>query len=450
MNLVIVGAGKIGSTLVQNFLNEKHDIVVIDKDSEVLSDVVNRYDVQGIVGEGIERNTLIEAGVESADFFIACTPRDEMNILACVLAKKLGAKQTIARVRDPEFFKEMDNMKNEVGLDFFFNPEQRTAVEIAEVLKFPSSKSVESFAGGRANMVEFVINEGNPLIGKSLMQISKEYNCKVLIAMVNRLGKIIIPRGDFVVKKGDEIYILAPATEILAFSKKIKMFKPRAKSVLIAGGGKIAYYLAQDLIGSGVDVKIIENNKERAELLATYLDKATIIFGDATEHELLDEEGIKNSDAIVTLTGIDEENVIISLYAQSKGVDKVITKVDRSSINSMVKKLGLDTIVSPRVAIANHIIRFVRAHQAESGSGINTLYKLHDKVEALEFTVHEDFSALNVCLKDLKLQRNILVGGIVRGEEYIMPTGNSWLEKGDKVIVLTGAKNITELSQILD
>ena len=449
MNLLIVGAGKVGSTLVQNFLKEQHDIVVVDKNAEVLAGVVNRYDVQGVVGGGIERNTLIEAGVQDTDFFIACTPRDEINILACVLAKKLGAKKTIARVRDPEFFNEMDNMKNEVGLDYFFNPERRTAVEIEQLLKFPSAIHVESFAKGRAFMVEFKIDEKNPLADKTLIHIAKEYQCKVLIALVRRGGKVMIPRGDFVIKAGDDVHILAPETEILAFYKKIKMFKPRAKSVFVTGGGKIAYYLAKDLIEDGVDVKIIENNQQRAEELATELPKATVILGDATEHELLDEEALKNSDACVTLTGIDEENVIISLYAQSKGVNKVITKVDRSSVNDMVKKLGLDSVVSPKEAIANHIIRFIRAHQADSGSGINTMYKFHDKVEALEFTVGEDFEGLNVSIKKLKIKHNILVGGIVRGDEYIIPTGESCFEKGDKVIVITAVKSITELSQIL-
>lgn len=449
MKLVIVGAGKVGSTLVQNFLAEEHDIVVLDSNGAVLGDVVNRYDVQGIVGGGVERSALIEAGVQNADFFIACTPKDEINVLSCVLAKQLGAKRTIARVRDPELFNEMDNIKDEVGLDLFFNPEYRTAIDIAQILKFPSAKNVESFAGGSAYMVEFNISDGNPLINKSLMEIHKEYNCDVLIAIVMRGKDVIIPRGDFVIKKGDNVHILAPATEILAFSKKIKMFKPRAKSVIITGGGKIAYYLAQSLISTGVDVKIIENNKQRAEELAEQLSKATIVLGDASDHEFLDEEGLKNSDACVTLTGIDEENVIISLYAQSKRVNNVITKIDRSSVSVMVKKLGLDTVVSPKESIANHIIRFVRANQAETGSGINTLYRLHDKVEALEFTVGEDFCATQVKLKDLRLKDNILVGGIVRGVEFILPTGNTWLEKGDKVIVVTAVKSITELSQIL-
>jgi len=449
MKLLIVGAGKVGSTLVENLLNENHDIVVVDIDSVKLGEVANRYDVKGVVGGCLERGVLVDAGVSETDFFIACTPRDEVNILSCVLAKKLGARKTIARVRDPEFFKEMDNMKKDLGLDYFFNPEFRTAIEIAQVLRFPSADNVESFADGRANMVEFFISDINPLVGKSLMQISKDYNCKILIAMVSRGEEVIIPRGDFVIKKGDRIHILAPALEISNFSKKIKMFKHRAKSVFVIGGGKIAYYLTKELIGSGIDVKIIENDPDRAQVLSQSISKATVICGDGTEHELLDEERLKDSDACVTLTGIDEENVIISLYAESKGVGKVITKIDRSSVTDMVKKLGLSTVVSPRVAIANHIIRFVRAHQGDSGSGINTLYKFHDKVEALEFTVGENFDKQGVLLKDLQIKQNILIGGIVRGEEFILPKGDSALLKDDKVIVVTATKNITELNQIL-
>lgn len=448
MNLIIVGAGKVGSTLVENILHENHDIVVVDSDGETVSSVVNRYDVKGIIGGGLERNVLLDAGIDKADFLIACTPRDEMNILCCVLARKLGAKKTIARVRDPEYFKEMENMREDLGLDYFFNPEFQTAAEIAQVLKFPSAKNVESFADGRANMVEFHISEGNPVVGKSLMQIKKEYGNKILIGMVSRGNEVFIPRGDFVIESGDDIHIIAAEAELAAFSKKLKMFKPRAKSAFIIGGGKIAYYLAKILIDSGVSVKIAEKEKTRAEELSRLLSKATVILGDGTEQEILDEESLKESDACITLTGMDEENVMISLYAKQK-VGKAITKVDRPSVLGMVKMLGLDTVVSPRIAIANHIIRFVRAHQADSGSGINTLYKFHDRVEALEFTVSEDFKGAGVALKDLGVKSNILIGGIVRGEEFILPGGDSKLMTGDKVIVVTAVRKITELKQIL-
>ena len=450
MNIVIVGAGKVGSTLVQNFLSEKHNIYVVDSESAVVNDVVNHYDVKGIVGSGLDRKVLLDAETDKADFLIACTSRDEMNILCCVLGRKLGVRCTIARVRDPEYVKEMETMREDLGVDFFFNPEYRTAEDVVQVLKFPSASTVESFANGRAIMVEFNIDDGNPIIDKSLKEISQEYGNKILIAMVRRGEKVYIPKGDFVIKNGDDVHIIADEAELTLFSKKLKIFKPRAKSVFVVGGGKVAYYLSKALIDSGVDVKIIENDQERAEEISQLLPKATVILGDGTEQETLDEENLKNNDACVTLTGIDEENVIISLYAKQRGVEKVITKVDRKSVADMAKMLGLDTLVSPRISIANHIIRFVRAHQAETGSGINTLYKFSDKVEGLEFTVDESFKGIGVMLKDLKLIKQVLIGGIVRNNQFILPSGFSKLEKGDRVIVITAAEQIRELGQILD
>ena len=449
MNLVIIGAGKVGETLIENLVHENHDITVVDVNGETVQNVVNRYDVQGVVGGGVERQTLLEAGVDKADFFIACTSRDEMNILCCVLARKLGAKKTIARVRDPEYFKEMENMREDLGLDFAFNPELNTAMEISQVLKFPSAKNVEHFASGKARMVEFEISDGNPIIGMSLKDISKEYGNKLLVGVVNRGEKVFIPHGDFVIQKDDVINIIASETELISFCKKIKMFKRRAKSVFIVGGGKIAYYLAKELNESGVSVKIVENNKQRAEELSELLPSATLLLGDGTDHELLLEEKAQDADACITLTGMDEENVLISLFAKQNGAGKIITKVDRPSVLNMVKTLGLDTVVSPRNVIANHIVRFVRANRSVNGSGINTLYRIHEQVEAIEFTVGEDFSAKGKALKELSFKNDMLIGGIVRGNEFILPSGDSSLNVGDRVIIVTAEKQITELSQIL-
>ena len=449
MKLVIVGAGKVGETLVKNFVKEQHDIVVVDVDGERVSSVVNKYDVYGIVGSGLERASLIDAGVDKADFLIACTSRDESNILCSVLGRKLGAKSTIARVRDPEYFKEMENMREDLGVDYFFNPERRTAFEIENVLKFPSAKSVETFADGKADMVVFNVNKSNPIIGKSLAEISKEYGNKVLFGMVTRGDEVIIPRGGFVFNEGDEVNLIGSEAEIAVFCKKLKLFKPRAKTVFIIGGGKITFYLAERLLASGVSVKIVEKDVERAEELSQTLPKATVLLLDATDQDALNEEKLSDSDACVTLTGMDEENVIISLYAMQKGVDKVITKIDRSSIVNMVKTIGLDTVVSPRKAIANHIIRFVRSNQAKTGGGINTLYRLHGKVEALEFNVDENSVRTDVAIKDLDINRNVLIGGIVRNNQYIFPSGDAVLKKGDKVIVVTSVLNITELSQVI-
>ena len=403
MNLVIVGVGKVGETLVENLVNEKHDIVVVDVDAVKVTALVNRYDVNGVAGGGLERSVLLDAGVDKADFLIASTNRDEMNILCCVLARKLGAKRTIARVRDPEYFKEMENMREDLGLDYFFNPERQTATEIAQVLKFPSAKKVESFAGGRANMVEFAITGNNPLIGKSLMQISKEYGNKILIGMVERGNEAIIPRGDFVINSGDSVHIIGAEQEIALFAKKLKIFKRRAKSIFIIGGGKIAYYLSKQISALGTSIKIVERDEQRAAELSETLPQATVLCCDGTDHEALEEEKLQDSDALISLTGIDEENVIVSLYAKERGVDTVIAKVDRPSIMSMVKTMGIDTVVSPRNVIANHIVRFVRANQTAKDSGIITLYRLHDMVEVVEFSVSKDFEQLGTPIKDMAI-----------------------------------------------
>ncbi len=450
MNLVIIGLGKVGETLIQNLEQEKHDIIVVDTDAKKVESVVNRHDVFGIVGNGLESSALKDANVADTDFFIACTSRDEVNILCCVLAKKLGAKRTVARVRDPEYFKEVDGMKDILGLDYAFNPELHTALEISQDLKFPSAKTVQRFGINRgATMAKFEIAQDSPLNGMALKQISSAFNCKVLIGVVERGKECFIPNGDFIIKADDQISVISSDSELIAFCKKTRLFKRRSKSAFIIGGGKIAYYLALELDKAGVEVKIIESDKERAEALSEILPKATVILGDGTDQELLDEESLKHSDSCIVLTGMDEENVIVSLYAKQKGVQKVITKIDRTSITNMVEKLGLDTVVSPKDIIANHILSFVRAHQADTGNGINTLYKLYDKVEALEFTVAESFPKKDIKLKDLSIKENVLIGGIIRGDEFILPSGETYFCTGDRVIVVSAVKQITDLTQIL-
>ena len=448
MKIIIVGAGKVGITLIENFVKEGHDVIFVDISNSAVEYVVNHYDTNGVVGSGLERQVLLDAGAETADFVIACTSRDEMNILCCSLAKKLGAGRTIARVRDPQLFTEMEDMRDYLGVDLAFNPELQTAMEIAQVLKFPSAKSVDSFADGKALMVEFDIGAKNPIVGKTLMQISAEYGYKLLFCMIKRGEKTLIPRGDFVIEPNDAVYIIAKESELAAFCKKLKIFKPRAKSVFIVGGGKIAYYLAKDLLNDGVSVKILESDKARCEELSAGLPEATILHGDGTDQTILDEEGLHDSDGCVTLTGMDEENVIISLYAQQKEVDKIVTKVDRASVSEMVKKLGLDTVVSPKNVIANRIIMFVRAAQAEFSDSIDALYILNDEVEALQFTVTDDFDKQDVPLSKLKIKKDVLVGGIVRGGEYIFPSGDTCLQVGDKVIVVTTIKQIGGMPEI--
>ena len=448
MKIIIIGAGKVGTTLVKNFIRENHDVTVVDIDRKNVESLVNMYDVKGIAGGGLEREILEDAGISQADLLIVSTARDELNILVCVLAKQLGAKYTVARVRDPEYFKEIENLRSYLGLDLVFNPELRTAFEIIDILKFPSAKNIESFANGKAIMAEFDVVKGSLLRNKSLMDISREYGCKVLFGMVARGNKTFIPHGDFIIEEGDTVYIIGAEKEINAFCKRIKIFKARAKSVMIIGGGKVSYYLSKELLKEGIDVKIIENDSARCSALAELLPRATIINGDGTNQSILHEEGIATTDACVTLTNFDEGNVMISLYANQQNVHKVITKVNRTSLISMAKRLGLDSVVSPRIAIANYIIRFVRDNKEDKTHGINTYYRLGDKAEALEFLVDSKFKHLNKPLKDLSFRRNALIGGIVRDNEFVLPSGDTVIQEGDRVIAVTGVMQITELEQI--
>ena len=450
MKIIILGVGKVGESLVKKFILEDHDIVVVDSNPSVVNFIVNKYDVTGKVGEGLKRDVLLDAGVKDCDFFIAATAVDETNIISSVLAKKLGAKFTISRVRDPETFKEMDNMKKDLGLDVFYNPEYRTAKEIVGDLKFPSAKSVESFANGRALMAEFLIPEGNALVGKTLKELRKLRGGEVLVAAVSRDDEIIIPHGDFTVKAGDCVHVVASETEMTEFCKLINVHAERAKVVFVIGGSKIAYYLAKELEGQKVQVKIIEKDKDSAYFLANMLPKARVLVGDGSDQDVLDEEGIMSADACITLTDMDELNVVISLYAKKLKISKVITKVDRSSVYAMTSQLGLETVISPREFIANYILRFIRAHKGEAGSGINTLYQIGDKVEALEFTAEKSFSGIDKPIKDLKLKRKVLLCGIIRGREFILPGGDVEIKENDRVIVISPARTISSIEQILE
>ena len=449
MNIGIIGAGKVGETLTDCLVSEGHDIVVIDRDEKRITEVVNKYPANGIYGVGLSRSVMEEAGVSNADFVISCTSQDEVNILCSVLAKKLGAKRTIARVRDPQYFIELENLKGELGLDLIFNPDRRAAHDVAEVLNFPSARSVDSFADGKAAMAEFEISKNNPIAGKTVKEISSAYGLNVLFGMVRRGDDVFIPRGDFMIKDGDFVYVIATEAQIAAFCKKIKMFKPRAKSVFIVGGGKIGFYLAKMLSERGASVKIIEKDLERCEFLSQNLPYVTVIHGDGTNLGVLNEEDFKSMDAVVTLTGMDEENVIISLYAKREKIEKVVTKVNRNSISEMVKTLGLDTVVSPRRSIANHILRFVRAHLADSKAGLNALYKLYGKAEASEFTVTARYPFEGKPLSSYSIRRDVLIGGIVRDGEFIVPKGDTALTVGDRVIVVSATKRINALEGIL-
>ncbi len=451
MRIIIVGGGKIGSALALSLLEEKHDVIVIDKNAKVVETLDSRYDVMGLIGDGCTRSILETAEIKSCDLLIAATADDENNIICCILAKKMGAKRTIARVHNPKYFRKEDSLHEEFGLDMTFNPEFQTSQEIAHVLRFPAAKRLDTFSGGIASMASVDLEEGNPLIGMSLIEIAKTYGQSVIFGIVERNDEVFIPRGDFVLKKDDCISIVGTEITLGLFFKKLHIFKSKVKSVSIIGGGNIGYYLAKELLENKIEVKITERDNERCQELATELVGATILCGDGTDQHIQDEEELFLCDACVTLTGIDEENVLLSLYAKSKGVDKVVTKVDRANILNMVENLGLDSIVSPKEAIATHIIRFVRMHEEDTlGSmEMNRLYKIHEQAEAIEFIVTDKFEKCQVCLKDLKIKDGILIGGVIREGKFILPVGNTQIEKGDRVLVITAHRGLKKLSQIL-
>ena len=450
MYIVIVGDGKVGIELTEQLSKEGHDVVVIDRDPQVVEEVVNAFDVKGLCGNGATYGAQEEAGVGGADLLIAATSADEVNILCCLVARKLGAKRTIARVRNPEYLGQLPFMQEDLQLSMVVNPEFEAAREIARVLRFPSAAQIESFGKGRVDLVEVRIPAGSPLCEARVSELSAGKR-KVLICAVQRGEEVFIPSGAFVLQAGDRIHLTASAPDMADFFKNKGLQKARVKGVMIIGGGKIGQYLAQMLTSSGMEVKIIEIDKVRCLELSEQVPKAAVIWGDGTEQELLDEEGLDRMDALVALTGIDEENIIISMYANLKKTPKVITKINRNSFAGILGSLGLDTVISPKSISADRIVSYTRALQNSTGSAVKTLYKLVDgKVEALEFEAGEDDGAvIGRPLRDLRLRSNLLIACIIRRNKLIYPTGEDRIEKGDRVVVVTANKYLSDLREIL-
>lgn len=451
MKILIVGDGKVGMTLTEYLSKEGYDIVVIDKDPDVINSVVNDYDVMGVCGNGASYDVLKEAEANKADILIAATSSDEINILSCLTARKLGAKYTIARVRNPEYSNQLLFMKDELGLSMVVNPEYETAREISRMLRSPGTISRDYFSKGRVELAEIKVKEDCILSGQSLASINKKHDIKILVCAVQRDQDVIIPDGNFVLKSGDKIHVTATPAELDNFLNLIGAIRKKIKRVLIVGGGKITYYLAHMLEEIGIAMKIIERDHGRCVELSNDLGKAEIICGDGSDQKLLLEEGIDQMDALVALTGIDEENIVLSMYASSLGLNKVITKVNHNSFIGLLANAGLESFVSPKFIVANRIISYVRAMKNASGSsGVQTLYKIvNNQVEALEFKVRENNKLTDITLKDLKLKPNLLIAGIVRDNKLIIPGGNDVIQKGDSVIVVTTNQYLGELEDIL-
>ncbi len=449
MNIVIVGDGKVGATLTEQLSYEDHNVVVIDRNPKVIEQLVNTYDVMGICGNGASYDVQIEAGVSEARLFIAATSSDELNILSCLMAKKIGAENTIARVRNPDYLKQLSFIKEELGLSMIVNPEFDAANEIAKVLRYPSAINIESFAKGHVDLAEIKLSGDCPLCNQQIMDIFSSYKTKVLICAVQRGNEVFIPRGDFVLQSGDRIHITATRTALIAFMKETRIYKHRTKNIMIIGGGKMGYYLARQLSETGgYNIKILEIDEERCEHLCTTLPNVDIINADGTDRNILHEQGIENLDAFVALTTIDEENIITAMYATSLGIQKTVAKVNRVS-DKVLESIGMDSAFSSKAIAANRILGYVRALENSGESSVQTLYKLvGDRVEALEFIISDDFKKTGIPLKNLSLQDDTLIGAIIRKGEVIFPGGNDTIEIGDNVIVVSKKKNVRKISEI--
>lgn len=452
MEIIVAGCGKIGESIIGSLVLEDLNITAIDTDTNVINEITNIYDVIGVHGNAADCETLSEAGVEKAELFVAVTHSDELNMLSCLMAKKMGAKHTIARIRNPQYNdKSLGFMRQQLGLSMSINPELLAARELFNMLKLPSAARVEYFSRSNFEMVEMKIRENSALNGIKLSDLSDFCKAKILICLVQRDNEAHIPDGNFILKSGDKIHIAATPTEMSKLLKKVGLLQKQAKSVMILGGSMTAIYLAKMLTHIGVSVKIIESDRQRCRELCELLPKAVIINGDGAGQELLLEEGLNNVDAFVALTGMDEENILISLFASSQNVPKVISKVNRHELASMAEKLGLDCIVSPKDTTSNIMIRYARALKNSVGSNVETLYKLIDgKAEALEFNVAPESQVVNIPLKDLTLKSNILIAGIIRGRKTIIPSGDDTINAGDRVIVLASDRKLEDLSDILN
>lgn len=451
MEIVIIGDGKVGYKLAKHLSVEDYDVVLIDNNEKKLRFAMDRLDIACVTGDGVDAEIQREAGVPHADLVIACTSADELNMLSCLIARRLGARHTIARVRNPIYFKQIGLLKEDLHLSMAVNPELIVADEIFRMLMFPDASKVETFVKGRVELIEYPVHEDSRLIGMSLADMYNKYQIRVLVCAVERRGEVLIPDGDYVIQQGDCLHITAPHKEVELFFKLLGKHRQKIKKVIICGGGRVAYYLSRQLCSIGMQVKILEKNETRSEELCELLPKAVIINGDATDHDLLLEEGIEDADAFVALTGMDEENIITSLFAQTQGVGKIIVKINEDRRAHMVADLGIDSIVSAKTATADAILSYVRARKNSQGSAnVETMYQLVDeKVEALEFIIKSETDYTGIPLKNLSLKSNNLIACIARKRQIIIPGGDDCMEVGDSVIVVTMEKQIEDIEDIL-
>lgn len=450
MNIIVVGAGKVGVTLCEHLASENHDVTAIDTEHEVLEALSDKLDIMTVVGNGAEISVLRAARAERAELLIAVTASDELNLLCCAASKALGTKHTIARVRNREYSETLSVMKDTLGLSLSINPELAAAKEISRILRFPSAAKIETFSHGRVELAEFTLPAASPLCDRSLVELKGSSGLDFLICTVARENEVFIPSGDFVLRAGDTVNVTVSDSDVTKFFKYAGIYRKGIRDVIIFGGGRISSYLAELLEGTKIDVKIIEKSKERCEALARELRFATIINGDGSDPEVLVREGIDSVDGFVALTDIDEENAINSMYAVSRGVHKTITKINQMAYIDFYRRAGIESIVSPKYITAAFILRFVRVMQNSEGGEIERLYKIMDnRAEAIEFTINASSEITDVPLRELALKKNVKIACIVRGDKVIAPSGGDVIKKNDTVIVVTTAEKMNSIKDVL-
>ncbi|MBR2736742.1 MAG: Trk system potassium transporter TrkA [Firmicutes bacterium] len=439
MKIIIIGCGRVGTTLAEQLSEDENDITIIDTSEEKISAITDRADVMGVRGNGASVPTLMSAGIERADLLIAATESDELNILSCLTGRKLGAGNTIARVRSPEYSDVLPLIKNDLGLSMSFNPDAACAEEMVRVLKFPSMIKVDQFVGGRAEMLEFAVPDSSPLVGVVLENLWK-INPEILVcAVMKKDGRVLIPSGSYVIEESDRLEIAGKRSEVLQFFNTIGVKFDRIRNIVIVGGDRISYYLSRSLLDLGMHVKIIEKDRERCLRLAEALPGAAIVCGDGTDQQFLREEGVAKADAFASLTGIDEQNIMLSMYIRSISKAKLITKISNNPFATLLPDLDLGSVFYPYISASEQILRFIRAMKnSYESSEVEALFRIADeKAEALEFTVGSGCSLVNKRFRDLEFKKNVLVGLIGRNSEIIIPRGGDMFRPGDRTVVIT-------------
>ena len=451
MKIVIIGLGTIGRTVLKTLSGKDHTITIIDENENLIERLIEKYDVFGVVGNGASMDIQMEANVEDADLVVALTQNDELNIFACLVAKSLGVTNTVARVRNPDYRKQIAEMKDALGISMVVNPELETANEIFNLINLPSVARVEYFAKGKAMLVEIIVQKGCKMIGERLLSLGKKLSSRVLICAVQRGDKVVIPSGDFMIEENDKVYFTADVKNLGVFLTEVNLMKSPLKHIMIVGGGRIGYYLADELSSGKYKVKLIEEDVTKVEKLAEDLPYVSVSFGNGTQHDLLVEEGIEAMDAFIALTDVDEENIIVSMFANKKQVRKTITKIQNDDLLGMLDELGIKNNVSPKRVVASRINSYVRALANSRGSNILTLYQLvNNQVEALEFSAKKQEEIYDTPLKDLKIKKNCLIACIIRKNDVIIPNGNSQIKLGDNVVVVTTHKNFNDLTDVFE